>query len=146
MVTIINTAVPREEVWRAFRQTHDARLRERYHGILLLIDGKSCPEIAQWLYREEDTIRSWVHAFNREGLQGMEHEVIPGRPAWLTAEQRTEVKEAVRRCPRELGYNMSVWTTKVVRHFIATRLGVEYCRERVRQLLHGLGFRLGWFH
>jgi hypothetical protein len=37
---------------------------------------------------------------------------------------------------------MSLWTTKLVRHFIATRLGVEYCRERVRQLLHALGFRL----
>ncbi|HZC02025.1 MAG TPA: winged helix-turn-helix domain-containing protein, partial [Gammaproteobacteria bacterium] len=35
-----------------------------------------------------------------------------------------------------------MWTTKLVRHFIATRLGVEYGRERVRQLLHGLGFRL----
>ena len=39
---------------------------------------------------------------------------------------------------------MSVWTTKLVRHFIYTRLGIEYCRERVRQLLHGLGFRLRW--
>jgi transposase len=37
---------------------------------------------------------------------------------------------------------MSLWTTKLVRHFIATRLGVEYGRERVRQLLHALGFRL----
>ena len=37
---------------------------------------------------------------------------------------------------------MSLWTTKLVRHFIATRLGVEYCRERVRRLLHALGFRL----
>jgi DDE superfamily endonuclease/Winged helix-turn helix len=37
---------------------------------------------------------------------------------------------------------MSGWTTKVVRHFIATRLGVEYCRERVRQVWHALGFRL----
>jgi hypothetical protein len=37
---------------------------------------------------------------------------------------------------------MSLWTTKLVRHFIYTRFGVEYCRERVRQLLHGLGFRL----
>ena len=81
MVTISNTTVLREDVWRAFRQTHDARLRERYHGILLLIDGKSCPEIAQWLYREEDTIRSWVHAFNQGGLQGLEREFIPGRPA-----------------------------------------------------------------
>jgi DDE superfamily endonuclease/Winged helix-turn helix len=37
---------------------------------------------------------------------------------------------------------MSLWTTKLVRHFISTRFGVEYCRERVRQLLHALGFRL----
>lgn len=81
MVTISNTTVPREEVGRAFRQTRDVRLRERYHCILLLIDGKSCPEIAQWLYREEDTIRTWVHAFNQGGLQGLERACIPGRPA-----------------------------------------------------------------
>ena len=37
---------------------------------------------------------------------------------------------------------MSLWTTKLVRHFLYTRLGIEYCRERVRQLLHALGFRL----
>jgi Winged helix-turn helix len=35
-----------------------------------------------------------------------------------------------------------VWTTTLVRHFIYTRLGIESCRERVRQLLHALGFRL----
>jgi transposase len=35
-----------------------------------------------------------------------------------------------------------LWTTTWVRHFIYTRFGVEYCRERVRQLLHALGFRL----
>jgi transposase len=37
---------------------------------------------------------------------------------------------------------MSLWTTKLVRHFIYMRFGIEYCRERVRQLLHALGFRL----
>jgi DDE superfamily endonuclease/Winged helix-turn helix len=37
---------------------------------------------------------------------------------------------------------MSLWTTKLARHFIYTRFGMEYCRERVRQLLHELGFRL----
>jgi hypothetical protein len=37
---------------------------------------------------------------------------------------------------------MSLWTTKLVRHFLSTRWGIEYCRERVRQLLHALGFRL----
>jgi transposase len=48
----------------------------------------------------------------------------------------------VRRCPRDVGYHANRWTTKLVRHFIYTRFGIEYCRERVRQLLHALGFRL----
>jgi transposase len=81
MLTITNTMVTRDEVWRAFRRAHEVRLRERYHCMLLLMDGKTCPEIAQWLYRDEDTIRGWVHAFNTEGLQGLERELIPGRPA-----------------------------------------------------------------
>jgi transposase len=81
MLTITNTTVARDEVWRAFRRTHAVRLRERYHCMLLLMDGNTCPEIAQWLYRDEDTMRGWVHAFNTAGLQGLERELIPGRPA-----------------------------------------------------------------
>jgi putative transposase len=81
MLTITNTMVTRDEVWHAFRRTHDARLRERYHCMLLLIDGQSCPEVAQWLYRDEETIRSWVHAFHEAGLQGLERAAIPGRSA-----------------------------------------------------------------
>jgi hypothetical protein len=57
-------------------------------------------------------------------------------------EQRTQVRAAVRRSPREAGYTMSLWTTKLVRHLLYTRFGVEYCRECVRQVLHALGFRL----
>jgi transposase len=81
MLTITNTMTTREQVLMAFRQAPNIRLRERYHGILLVMDGQSCPEIARWLYRDEDTIRGWVHAFNQSGLQGLERESIPGRPA-----------------------------------------------------------------
>jgi Winged helix-turn helix/DDE superfamily endonuclease len=56
-------------------------------------------------------------------------------------DERTQVKEAVRRCPREAGYQMSVWTATLVRHFIYTRFGIEYSRERVRQVMHALGWR-----
>jgi transposase len=81
MLSITNTMVTREQIWTAFRRTYEVRLRARYHTILLLMDGKSCSEIAQWLYRDEDTIRTWVHAFNEAGLPGLERAPIPGRPA-----------------------------------------------------------------
>jgi transposase len=80
MLTMTNPTVSRDQVWAAFRGAHDVRLRERYHSILLVLDGKSCPEIAQWLYRDEETIRGWVHAVNQAGLQGLECDPIPGRP------------------------------------------------------------------
>jgi transposase len=79
-LTITNSTVTREQVWTAFRRTPDVRWRARYHAILLLIDGKSCPEVAQWLYREEETIRAWGHALNEAGLHGLERATIPGRP------------------------------------------------------------------
>ena len=80
MLRITNPTITRKEVWTAFRRPHDVRLRERYHGLLLLLDGKTCAEIAQWLYRDEETIRSWVHAVNAAGLPGLERAPIPGRP------------------------------------------------------------------
>jgi transposase len=142
VLTIRKAMVTREQVCVAFRRTPDGRLRARYHWILLAMDGRTSPGVAQLLYRGEETIRTWVHGFNEAGLPGLERASKSGRPTRLTPEQRTQVQEAVRRCPRDVGYHASLWTTKVVRHLIYTRFGIEYCRERVRQLLHALGFRL----
>jgi transposase len=80
MLTVTNMSVTREQVWTAFRQSSEVRLRERYHAILLLLDGKSCPEVAQWLYRDEEAIRAWVHALKEAGLRRLERAPIPGRP------------------------------------------------------------------
>ena len=80
MLRITNPTITRKEVWTVLRRTHDVRVRERYHGLLLLLDGKTCAEIAPWLYRDEETIRSWVHTVNAAGLPGLERAPIPGRP------------------------------------------------------------------
>jgi transposase len=48
----------------------------------------------------------------------------------------------VRRCPRAVGDHASLGTTKLVRHFLSTHVGIESGRERGRQLLHALGLRL----
>jgi hypothetical protein len=57
MLTITKTTVTPEQVWAAFRRTHDVRLRD------------------------EETIRTWVHALNEAGLPGLERAPIPGRQA-----------------------------------------------------------------
>jgi transposase len=81
MLKITHAAVTRQDVWDAFRRCHDVRLRESYHAVLLLLDGHTCPDIATWLYRDEDTIRIWIHAVNEQGLEGLQREPISGRPS-----------------------------------------------------------------
>ena len=81
MLAITNTAVTRDEVCHALLRARHPRLRERDHGILLRLDGKSCPEIAPWLSRDEETLRRWVHGFHTAGLPGLAREAAPGRPA-----------------------------------------------------------------
>jgi hypothetical protein len=78
MITTIRGARPHGGT--AFRRTHEARLRERYHRILRLPDGRSGPEMAPWMSRDEATGRAWVHAFNEAGLWGLERAPIPVRP------------------------------------------------------------------
>jgi hypothetical protein len=36
---------------------------------------------------------------------------------------------------------VSLWSTTLGQHFLSTRYDMEYCRERVRQILHALGLR-----
>ena len=80
MLKITNPSVTRDAVLSAFRRSHDVRLRERYHAVLLLLDGQTCSDIAQWLYRDEDTVRIWIRAVNAQGLEGLRRAPIPGRP------------------------------------------------------------------
>jgi hypothetical protein len=84
-LSVTKTTVTREEPWRSFRRAHDARRRERSHGILRLLDGQSCPEMAHWLSREE-TIRSGVRGISANHVHGFERfKAGRGNPASVGA-------------------------------------------------------------
>jgi hypothetical protein len=44
------------------RQREDHGVARRANALLLLDDGKSCVEIAQVLYLDDDTVRGWRHS------------------------------------------------------------------------------------
>jgi hypothetical protein len=79
-LTITNTAVNRKAVWTALRRTPDVRGGARSQSIVLLRDGKTCPDIAPGLSRQEETRRSGVQALNPGGLPGLARAPMLGRP------------------------------------------------------------------
>src|SRR4030081_1159394 len=73
------------------------RLARRANALLLLDDGMSCEAIAEVLYLDDDTIRTWHRPYREEGsggLAGFGHEGSACRlsdvqqdklTAWITA-------------------------------------------------------------
>lgn len=132
----------REEVYNAYHYEMDARMKERYHAILLGMDGWTCPEIAEVLYRDADTIRAYARAFRAGGLAGLTMDHSSGRPPQLGSQDKEELKKVLRQSPREAGYERNVWTVGMVVDWLRRERGIELQGERVRQILQELEFRM----
>ena len=53
------------------RQREDRGIARRANALLLLDDGKTCAQIAEFLYLDDDTIRGWYKAYRRDGSDAL---------------------------------------------------------------------------
>ncbi|WP_339775655.1 helix-turn-helix domain-containing protein [uncultured Thalassospira sp.] len=64
------TSAERLELERCVRrQREDHGIARRANAILLLDKGKSCAEIAEVLYLDDDTVRGWYKTWRRDGWE-----------------------------------------------------------------------------
>ena len=124
------------------RRSEESRYDHRLHGVLLVAQGMTCPEVATLLGDAPRTVQYWVKRFEQDGLAGLAEKERPGRPASLTAEQVDEIGQALRQVPRAFDLGVNLWDGKTLSAFVKKRyrvpLGVRQCQRLFRQL----GFRL----
>lgn len=124
------------------RRSQESRYDHRLHGVLLVAQGMSCPEVGQLLGDAPRTVEYWVERFEARGLAGLAERRRSGRPSRLSEAQLEEIDRALRLTPRDCGVNGTLWDGKtlgawIVRRF-HIRLGVRQCQRLFRQR----GFRL----
>jgi len=66
---------------REARSTRDSNLSERCLYVLLSDEGKGVGEIAKQTKRNKHTIRFWLKAYQKGGIDGLKGTPPPGRPA-----------------------------------------------------------------
>src|SRR5207302_6995459 len=81
------------------QRSEESRYDHRLHGVLLVAQGITCPEVAQLLGDAPRTVEYWVRRFERKGLAGLKEGQRPGRPSRLSAEQVQEVNRVLRAKP-----------------------------------------------
>ncbi len=124
------------------RRSEESRYDHRLHGVLLVAQGMTCPEVAGLLGDASRSVEYWVDRFETRGLAGLLEGERSGRPRRLSESQLKEVNAVLRKAPREMGLRGNIWDGKTLSAWIEQRyeigLGVRQCQRLFRQL----GFRL----
>jgi len=124
------------------RRTSDARYDHRLHGVLLIAQGMTCPEVARLMGDAPRTVEYWVRQFEEEGFSGLVEGERPGRPGRLTDEQIEGIGVVLRQSPREVGLGVTLWDGKTLSAFIRERFGVSLGVRQCQRLFRHLGFRM----
>jgi transposase len=124
------------------QRSQESRYDHRLHGVLLVAQGLTCPEVGRLLGDAPRTVEYWVRRFEEGGLAGLTEGERPGRPPRLNAAQMREINRVLRARPTDAGMPVNLWDGKTLAAWIEKKygigLGVRQCQRWFRQF----GFRL----
>lgn len=124
------------------RRSEESRYDHRLHGVLLVAQGMSCPEVGRLLGDAPRTVQYWVRRFEEQGLTGLVEGERPGRPRCLSERQLEAVDSVLRQPPSSVGLAANLWDGKTLSAFIQRRYKVSVGVRQCQRLFRQFGFRL----
>jgi transposase len=124
------------------RRSEESRYDHRLHGVLLVAQGMTCPEVGRLLGDAPRSVEYWVRRFEQRGLAGLAEGQRSGRPGRLSEAQREEIDRALRQTPRDLGLTGTLWDGKTLSAWIEQRFEVHLAVRQCQRLFRRQGFRL----
>jgi transposase len=123
------------------QRSEEARYDHRLHGVLLVSQGVSTGQVAEYFGEDPATVYRWVKRFNQSGFSGLQEGERPGRPPRLSQEQLEQVAWDLREKPESFGYQQNLWDGKLLSHHLQEQFGVELRVRQCQRLFRQLGFR-----
>jgi transposase len=124
------------------RRSDESRYDHRLHGLLLVAQGMTAPQVGRMLGDSTRTVQYWVRRFDQEGLSGLAEGDRPGRPRRLTQTQMRSVESALRRTPEDVGLSGTLWDGKTLSAYLDRQFDVDLGVRQCQRLFRQLGFRL----
>ena len=128
------------ELRRLAATTKNANQSRRLLSLAAVLDGMNRTEAARIGGMDRQTLRDWVHRFNKHGPEGLKDTWSKGHPPRLSAEQQAELAHLVETGPDRAVHGVVRWRRIDLKQIIAERFGVDYHERTVGKILHRLGF------
>ena len=138
----VNTNM-RQMLQSEMRSAQDVKWYRRLKIIDLSGQGVAVPELARTFDFNPATIRSYIHAFNQDGLNGLRPGYGQGRPLALdwTAEQWLDVLSQAPGHLELLDTAARNWTQALLREYLAVYHQVHLSQSALSKSLHRVGLR-----
>ncbi|MGL5346354.1 MAG: helix-turn-helix domain-containing protein [Peptostreptococcaceae bacterium] len=127
------------------------KLRKSYHGelgrniltaIIMLTEGNSVKQIANFLLQREVSVYIYINRWNEHGMKSLEDKrgKTPSN-CKITAEMEDDLVQTVtHRLPNDFGLIGNVWTAKLLAEYLYQNYEVRCCEQAIRNLLHKNNF------
>jgi transposase len=124
------------ELDELYRKTDKPRYRTRAQMIFLSAEqGLKAEEIALIVRETHMTVLRWLKRYIAEGIAGLYDAPRSGRSVTVTDDYRRRLLETVRRRPRSLGLEYSMWTLQRLADYLAEETKLRVSHETVRREL-----------
>jgi transposase len=129
-----------EGLRRLARNCKDSNQSRRLLSLAAVLDGMNREEAARIGGMDRQTLRDWVHRFNRAGPDGLKDAWNGGPEPRLSAAQKGELAQIVEAGPDPAVDGVVRWRRIDLQKLISLRFGVSYHERYVGTLLKQLGF------
>src|SRR3984893_1368013 len=89
------------------QRSEESRYDHRLHGVLLVAQGMTCPDVARLLGDAPRSVEYWVHRYQSQGLAGLTEGERSGRPRRLSEKQLEAVNRMLRNKPSDAGMQVN---------------------------------------
>jgi len=135
---IENVDIMKVAIQQEIARSEDSRYDHRLHGVFLLCQGFSCPEVSKILGDSPRIIEYWVKEFNENGFEGLREEKRSGRPSVIDGTILNNIESDLRQNPGSFGYTQNLWDGKMLSHHLKEKydikLGVRQCQRLFNKL------------
>ena len=128
-----DTALPMLET--VLKETKEVRVFRRAQAVREVVKGQRLQHVSEALQFTYSALRTWVHRFANQGVQGLLDRPRPGRPAKVTCELEKHLNRLVDEDPLEHGSLYSQWSCRELATVFAQQTGVHLGRESIRCVL-----------
>ena len=116
------------------------RVAARLHSVALNMEGKTAPQIANFLKVHRTKVSMWLRNWQKYGVDGILEGHRPGRPPAMEDDQRQRLTDVLDSGPIAYGFSCGVWTSPMVARVIEEEFSITYHPAHVSRILHDIGF------